>query len=77
MILVDNKYFSRMITAARQGAHLTRNDLAQMLGITSAEMGRYERGKEIIPQNILNKIFYHSFILMAARHQIYIKKNKK
>ncbi len=76
MILVDNKYYSRMITSARQGAHLSRLELARMLGITPTELGRYERGKEIIPQNILSKIFYHSFILLSARHKI-IKPKKK
>ena len=68
MILVDNSYIGRRISSARKTAKVRRNDAARMLRITPKKLLRYESGKELIPEFVLERLFYNAWAMMAVRN---------
>ena len=68
MILVDNSYIGRRISSARKTANIKRNDAARMLRITPKKLLRYESGKELIPEFVLERLFYSAWAMMAVRN---------
>ena len=73
MILVDNSYIGRRISSARKTANIKRNDAARMLRIriTPKKLLRYESGKELIPEFVLERLFYNAWAMMAVRNAPY------
>ncbi len=65
--LVDSKYFGRALRNARRHNCLSADVVAKMFGISARELHKYEQGKEVIPDNILQSIFYHGFCLLRCR----------
>ena len=65
MILVDNSYIGHRISSARKTAKVRRNDAAKMLSITPKKLLRYESGKELIPEFVLERLFYNAWAMMA------------
>lgn len=68
-ILADNAYFARLLRSARRSAKLKRYDVAKMFGIEQKQFARYERGKQLLPAHILEKLFYYGFVMMFARRR--------
>ena len=68
-ILADNAYFARLLRDARRSAKLKRYDVAKMFGIEQKQFARYERGKQLLPAHILEKLFYYGFVMMFARRR--------
>lgn len=68
-ILADNAYFARLLRSARRSAKLKRYDAAKMFGIEQKQFARYERGKQLLPAHILEKLFYYGFVMMFARRR--------
>lgn len=58
-----------VFTGARRSAKLKRYDAAKMFGIEQKHFARYERGKQLIPAHILEKLFYYGFVMMFARRR--------
>ena len=71
MILVDNSYIGHRISSARKTAKVRRNDAAKMLSITPKKLLRYESGKELIPEFVLERLFYNAWAMMAVRNAQY------
>ncbi len=65
--LVDSKYFGRTLRSARRHNCLSADEVAKMFGISARQLHKYEQGKEVIPDNILQSIFYHGFCLLRCR----------
>ena len=40
-----------------------------MFGIEQKQFARYERGKQLLPAHILEKLFYYGFVMMFARRR--------
>ena len=76
MILVDNLYFGRLMRRARATARLKRTDAAKMMRITKEKLHRYETGKELIPEFVIERLFYNGWSMLAARSIPY-RKNPK
>ena len=68
-ILADNAYFARLLRDARRSAKLKRYDAAKMFNIEQKQFARYERGKQLLPAHILEKLFYYGFVMMFARRR--------
>ncbi len=68
MILVDNSYIGHRMRHARKTANIKRNDAARMLRITPKKLLRYESGKELIPEHVLERLFYSAWAMMAVRN---------
>ena len=68
-ILADNAYFARLLRSARRSAKLKRYDVAKMFNIEQKQFARYERGKQLLPAHILEKLFYYGFVMMFARRR--------
>ncbi len=68
-VLVDNVYVARMMRGARHSARLKRNNAAKIFGITQRQLARYESGKVLIPEHILEKLFYYGFVMMSANQR--------
>ncbi len=68
MILVDNAYFGKFIKSARKNARLKSFDAAKMLRITSRKLAKYESGKELIPDFVIEKLLYNGWTMLAARN---------
>lgn len=73
MILVDNLYFGRLMRSARATARLKRTDAAKMLRITKEKLHKYETGKELIPDFVIERLFYNGWSMLAARSIPYRK----
>ena len=67
VILVDSTYFGRALRSARRHNCLAADEVAKMFSIPVRKLHRYEQGKEIIPDNILQSIFYHGYCLLRCR----------
>ena len=65
--LVDSTYFGRALRSARRHNCLSSDDVARMFSIPVRQWHKYEQGKEIIPSNVLQSIFYHGFCLLRCR----------
>ena len=52
---------------ARRTCHMSRNEVAELLRITHAELLEYERGTDKIPFDILNRIFVLSYKTIQLR----------
>ena len=71
MILVDNSYIGHRISSARKTAKVRRIDAARMLRITPKKLLRYESGKELIPEHVLERLFYNAWAMMSIRNAQY------
>ena len=58
-----------VFTGARRSAKLKRYDVAKMFNIEQKQFARYERGKQLLPAHILEKLFYYGFVMMFARRR--------
>ena len=65
-VLVDNVYIARLLRGARHSARLKRNNAAKIFGVTQRQLVRYESGKILIPEHILEKVFYYGFVTLNA-----------
>lgn len=52
---------------ARLMCHMSRNELAEMLRMSSAELGVYEHGKVPIPEHLLEYIFTIGYNTLRVR----------
>jgi len=52
---------------ARYKNGLNLNEMAKMLGVGRRQLIHYERGTEIIPENILASLFYHVVCLKHCK----------
>lgn len=69
-LLVDAKYFGHTMRSARRALHLKKDHVAKILNITCSQYSDYERGKQLMPDVILQKILTHSFISIHTRHAL-------
>ncbi len=53
----DDKYLGMLLRRARRSANMTQADCARGLGVTVAQLRRYEMGKTKIPYRIMISIF--------------------
>ena len=67
VVLVGAKYFGSLLHCARKHNGINTNDIARMFGTSARQMRKYERGIEIIPENILLSVFYHGLCLMRCK----------
>ncbi len=68
VVLVDNSYYGQIIRRARKCAHIKRHEMSRIMGISRRDLTRYESGKRLIPESVLEKIAYHGMVMLAARH---------
>ena len=71
MILVDNSYIGQKIHRSRRTAKVRQIDAARMLRITPKKLLRYESGKELIPEFVLERLFYNAWAMMLIRNAQY------
>ena len=71
MILVDNSYIGQKLRRTRRTAKIKRNDAARMLHIPARKLLKYECGKELIPESVLERMFYSAWAMMAIRNAPY------
>jgi len=73
VVLVDSKYVGSLLRLARKHNGIKTNDMARMFGTSAQQIRKYERGVEIVPENILMSVFYHGLCLMRCK-KTYVKK---
>ena len=71
MILVDNSYIGQKLRRTRRTAKIKRNDAAKMLHIPARKLLKYECGKELIPESVLERLFYNAWAMMSVRNAQY------
>lgn len=57
MIVIDTKYFGGALRAARHSLKMDQVTFARHMGIATDKIMQYERGKDIIPKDILINLF--------------------
>ena len=58
MILMDTRYLGATIKHVRRNLKLSRHEFAKYLGVPPKEIAKYESGKVIIPQTVLEKLLH-------------------
>lgn len=59
-IIVSADYFGSAIQAARHHYRIEAPRMAQLLDCTTKKLHRYEAGVELIPQDILRRVFQYA-----------------
>ncbi len=70
-ILIDARYFGRMLKNGRRANHMTRTDCAKMLKIPKDDLRCYERGTKIISESVLSRLVLYGLTLLKARNMPY------
>ena len=65
--LVDTKYYGRLMRHSRRNQAICVADIAKMFGVSVRQLHRYEQGKEIIPENIVQSLFSNGFCLLRYK----------
>ena len=65
-IMVSAEYFGNAIKAARSHNKIYATNMSQLLGCTLEVLHRYECGKDLIPRNILRRVFTLAVMAHAA-----------
>ncbi len=55
--MLDNKYMGMLLRRARRSANMSLSDCAFGLGVTVAQLRRYESGESKIPHCIMQSLF--------------------
>ena len=66
--LVDTKYYGQLMRNSRRNQSVRAKDVAKMFGVSVRQLHRYEQGKEIVPENIVQSLFSNGFCLLRCRH---------
>ncbi len=77
VVLADCRHYGYMLRQARQNNHISRSTAAQILHISISQLQQYERGREIIPEQVMLKILHYGLLLLNARRIAYIPNDKK
>lgn len=67
VVLVDAKYFGKILRCTRKNQNMKTKDLAKMFHISVRQWHRYECGKEPIPENILITLFTRGFCMLRCK----------
>ena len=70
VILVDARYFGKSLRSMRNSMHMNQAHAAHLLGIDVRDYVAYERGRQYIPADILNKIMIHAFVGLETRYAL-------
>ncbi len=70
--LIDTKYYGQLMRNSRRNQSIRAMDVAKMFGVSVRQLHRYEQGKEIIPENIVQSLFSNGFCLLRCK-RIYKK----
>ena len=68
--LVDAKYFGQKLRTARHTLRIPLRDMRQLLRVTTQQLHRYENGRDIMPDDMLNRIFTHGVMAMRLKHHL-------
>ena len=68
VILVDCKHIGIALRGARKSANFTLVECAKILGITTHDLVRYERGTKLIPHTTIQRLMHFGFLVMRARN---------
>ncbi|MBQ6735873.1 MAG: helix-turn-helix domain-containing protein [Alphaproteobacteria bacterium] len=65
--LVDTKYYGQLMRNSRRNQSVRAKDVAKMFGVSVRQLHRYEQGKEIVPENIVQSLFSNGFCLLRCK----------
>ena len=68
VVLVDAKYFGNLLKYTRKHQNIKTHEAAKMFHISVKQWRRYERGVELIPENVLMSLFHRGFCLLKCQH---------
>ena len=67
VVLVDAKYFGKMLHTARRCQNVKANDLAKKFRVSVRQWRRYEHGREPIPENIVISLFQQGICMIQCK----------
>ncbi len=67
VILFDARHVGNALYNARRQNDLGKNDVAAMLGVTPGELQKYERGRMVIPVELLERLFRNGILMMKHK----------
>lgn len=70
-ILIDARYFGRMLKNGRRANYMTRTECAKLLKIPVTDLRCYERGSKIISDSVLSRLVLYGLTLMKTRNTPY------
>lgn len=63
----NTKRVGAIMHNARQMAHISRDELADLLDIMPNDLAAYEHGRTVIPADLLERVFVMGYSLMRIR----------
>ena len=70
IILVDARHYGHALRTMRKTLHMKQTHAARLLGIDVRDFAAYERGRQYMPDNILDKIMLHAFVVLETRYAL-------
>ncbi len=69
IILVDAKYVGHFLKYARIRLHMGLNECSSLFGISVRELRKIEKGKILIPKEIINKIMVNGLTMIVCQRR--------
>ncbi len=67
MVLVDAKYYGHVLKTARRRLRLRTIEMAKMLKLSAVDLRRYERGVDVIPENVILRLIQAGMSLISLK----------
>ena len=75
-LLIDARYYGEMLRQTRSNIGMSASHAARLLKIPHRDLLKYEKGKLLMPEEILHKIFCHALNTLRAQYEINRKMRK-
>lgn len=62
-IIIDVEYFGSALEVARISGQVSTKQMSHLLDCNSRQLHRYERGVDLIPRNVLIRIFKYAAMM--------------
>ena len=77
VVLVDARYYGERLRQARNSLRMSTMYAAHILKISHAQLLRYERGREVFPEQMIHSMLCHSLSTLRVKHELHKKLKKK
>ena len=64
-IIISADYFGAAIQSAREHNHISALQMGKLFGVDIGMLHRYEQGKDLIPRNVLRRVFTLAVLMNA------------
>lgn len=65
-IIISAEYFGGVIKSARHHNNISALSMSRLLGVDTTMLHRYESGNDLIPRNVLRRVFTLAVMAHAA-----------